>query len=166
MCFTGNDGYQNFLVFAPMLISLILDCHRKVVKWTSTKISYEQIKPFDTSLQPTMSNLANGRVNFEFSKSALVQKSFFSSLYSNFILNLYIFYELNTWPRNPANKFSLKKYLFCTVKLARNTIKSKFTYNGRGIAFDEEGSLSFGNDFARNVVIFGVDSKSTSHTDN
>ena len=44
--------------------------------------------------------------------------------------------------------------------------KSKFTYNGRGIAFDGEGSSSFDNDFAKNLVIFGVDNSSSSHTDN
>ena len=36
MYFTGDDGYQNFLVFAPMLSSLILDSNKKVTKWTST----------------------------------------------------------------------------------------------------------------------------------
>ena len=58
-----------------------------------------------------MSNLANGRVILKFNKSVLVQKSL-SSLYSNFILNSYIVYELNTWPRNPTNNFTLKNCLF------------------------------------------------------
>ena len=49
------------------------------------------------------------------------------------------------------------------VKLAGNTIKSKFTYNGWEIAFYGEGSWRFGNDFARNVVIFGVDNSSSSN---
>ena len=35
--------------------------------------------------------------------------------------------------------FSLKNCLFGTVKLVRNTIKSKFIFNGNGIAFDGEG---------------------------
>ena len=40
-------------------------------------------------------------------------------------------------------------------------------YSGYGIAFDELGSWSFDNDFARNVlVIFGVDNNYSSHTDN
>ena len=77
-----------------------------------------------------MSNLANGRVNLKFNNSVLVKKKSFSSLYSKFILNLYIVYELNTWPCNPANNFILKIVLFGTVKLARNTIKNKLTYNG------------------------------------
>ena len=52
------------------------------------------------------------------------------------------------------------------MKLVRNAIKSKFFYNGWEKEFDGKGSRSFGNDFARNVVIFGVDNSSSSHTDN
>ena len=86
MYFTGKDGYQNCLVFAPMISSLVLDSNRKVTNWILTGISSEKIKPFDTGLEPTMSNLANGRVNLKFKNPVLVQKSF-SSLYSNFVLN-------------------------------------------------------------------------------
>ena len=161
--FTGKDSYQNFLVFASMLSSLILDSNTKVTNWISTGISSEKTKPFDTGLATKMSNLASGRVNLKTNNSVLVQKRF-SSLYSNFILNLV--YELNTWPRNPINNFTLKSCLFGTVKLVRNTIKSKFTYNGRGIAFDGEGSWSFGIDFAQNVVIVSVDNSSSSQTAN
>ena len=97
MYFRSNDGYQNILVFAPMLNSLILDSNKKVTNQISTIISTEKIKPFDTNLEPIMSNLAN---------------------------------ELNHWPRNPANNFSLKNCFFGTVKLVRNAIKSKFIYKG------------------------------------
>ena len=50
MYFTGNDGYQSFLVFAPMLRSLILDSNTEVTDWISTGILSEEIKPFDTAL--------------------------------------------------------------------------------------------------------------------
>ena len=75
-----------------------------------------------------MSNLANGRVNLKFDNSVLVQKSD-SSLCSNFILNLYVVCKLNTWQKILANNFTLKNSLFGTVKLVRNRIKSKFTFN-------------------------------------
>ena len=65
MYFTDNDGYQNFLVFAPMLSSLIIHSDRKFTNWRSTRISSEKIKPFDTGLEPTMSNLPNGGVNLK-----------------------------------------------------------------------------------------------------
>ena len=50
-------------------------------------------------------------------------------------------------------------------QISKKQNKIKFTYNGRGIAFDGEGSWRLVIDFARNVVIFGGDSSSSSHTD-
>ena len=76
MYFTGNVGYQNFLVFAPMLSSLLLDNNIKATNWISTGISYEKNEPFDTGLEPTMSNLANGRMSLKSNNSVLVQKNF------------------------------------------------------------------------------------------
>ena len=53
------------------------------------------------------------------------------------------------------------------IQIALFADKSKFTYNGRGIAFDGKKSYqSFDNNTARNVVIFGVDNSSSSHIDN
>ena len=147
-----------------MLSSLILGSDKKVINWVSTGISSEKIKPFDTNLEPTLSNLTNCKVILKFSNFVLVQKRF-PSLHGNFILNLYIFYELNARPRNPTNNFTSKIFLFGTVKLARNAGKSKCTYNGWGIAFDGKGFWSFDNDKARNVVIFCVDNSWSSHID-
>lgn len=45
----------------------------------------------------------------------------------------------------PKTEYGL---VFDTVKLTRNTIKSKTIFNGRGIAFH--------GTFARNVIILGV----------
>ena len=39
-------------------------------------------------------------------------------------------------------------------------------YSGYGIAFDGKGEWSFGNDFARNAISFGVDNSSSPHADN
>ena len=89
----------------------------------------------------------------------------FPSLYSNFILNLYIVYELNDWPCNPAKIFPLINFLFGTVTLVRKAIKSKFTYNGRVLLFNGKGLSSFDNGSAKNVVIFGVDNISPSQTE-
>ena len=50
MYFTGNDGYQYFLVFPLMLSSLMLDSNIKLTNWISNGISLEKIKPFDINL--------------------------------------------------------------------------------------------------------------------
>ena len=62
MCFTGNDGYKNFLVFSSILSALILDGNENITNWISTRTSFEKVKPFDINLKATMSDLANGRV--------------------------------------------------------------------------------------------------------
>ena len=118
MYFAGNDGYQNFLVFAPMLSSLILDCNKKVTNRISNGISSEKNIPFDTNLEPIIFNLANGRVILKLNNSVLMQKKL-SSMYSMFILNLYIVCELNTWPRNPNNNFPLSNCFLVPYKKCR-----------------------------------------------
>ena len=75
-------------------------------------------------------------------------------------------YELNNWPCNRTNNFPLIICVFGTGKLVRKAVKSKFAYNDQGIACDGEGSWSFGNGFARNAIIFGVENSSSSHVDN
>ena len=65
-----------------------------------------------------MSNLGNGRIILKFNNSVLVQQNY-SSLYSNFILNLHIVPEINNWLRNPSNDFTIKNCLFGTVKLRK-----------------------------------------------
>ena len=69
MCFTGDDGYHNVSVFVLMLSFLIIDSNRKVTNWILTGILSVNIKPFDTNLELTMSNLVNGRINFKFNNS-------------------------------------------------------------------------------------------------
>ena len=49
---------------------------------------------------------------------------------------------------------------------SKNSYESKNMCNGYRIAFNEDGSWSFGNEFAKNVVIFGVDNSLSSHNDN
>ena len=59
-----NYSLSLFLVFVLRLSSLTLDKNKKSTNWLLTRISSE-IKPFDTDLEPTMFNLANGRVTLK-----------------------------------------------------------------------------------------------------
>ena len=52
------------------------------------------------------------------------------------------------------------------TNIAKNSDKQKYVYSSFGIAFDWKGDWSFDNDYARNVIIFGVDNSSSSHADN
>ena len=64
-----------------------------------------------------------------------------------------------------VNNFKLKNFFFGAANVVRNREKSKYVYSGYGVAFYGVGSWSFGNDFARNVVIFGFENSSSSHPD-
>ena len=48
---------------------------------------------------------------------------------------------------------------------SKNSDKEKYVYSGYGIALDSDGSLSFDNDTARDVIIFGADRSSSSHVE-
>ena len=58
-----------------MLSLLMLDIKRSTTSWISTIITSENIKSFDTDLEPTMLSLANGRVILKFNHSAILQKN-------------------------------------------------------------------------------------------
>ena len=57
-------------------------------------------------------------------------------------------------------------YLEQLTNILKNSDKEKYVYSGYRIIFDSEGEWSFGNDYARNVIIFGVDNSSSFHSDN
>ena len=50
--------------------------------------------------------------------------------------------------------------MFGKFRFVRNAIKSKFTYNDSK-DWEGEGLRSFDNEFARNVIIFGLDNNSS-----
>ena len=62
--------------------------------------------------------------------------------------------------------FLFKNCLFGTTTIVKNSNKEKWVYRGHAIADDGKCAWSFGNDSARNVMIFSVDNSSSSHTDN
>ena len=58
------------------------------------------------------------------------------------------------------------KKLFGTTNIVKDSDKEKYVFSCYRIALDGTGEWNFGNEFARNVVIFCVDNSSSSHTDN
>ena len=74
--------------------------------------------------------------------------------------------KLNAWPKNPLDNFTLKYCLLDGTNIIENGKKDKWVYRSYKIAFDGKGSWSFGNDFAKNVAIFGVSNSSSSHSNN
>ena len=74
--------------------------------------------------------------------------------------NIYIVYEIASDYKD-MNYLTLENCLFGSVKLTKNADTNKYEYSGYNIGFDREVSFSFGNDFSKNVIIFGVDMSSS-----
>ena len=64
--------------------------------------------------------------------------------------------------KKTAQKIYIKK-LFGATNVAKD--KEMYLYSSYGIALDGKGKCSFGNDFVRNVIMFGVDNSSSSYSD-
>ena len=83
-------------------------------------------------------------------------------------VNLYIAYELNVWSYDLDTDFTLKNSLFGDGKLTENTDPHNYSHSGYGIAFDTSlaFSLSRGDGFGKNVIIFGLGNSSSVYGDN
>ena len=81
-------------------------------------------------------------------------------------VNVYIVYDSDAFPKNTTKIFKLKNCLLGATNIIKNSDKEKCVYSWYGITFDSAGSWSINNDFARNVIVFGVSDSSTSHSDN
>ena len=79
---------------------------------------------------------------------------------------LFIIYYLDNLPKNPSNNFKIKSCLFGATNIAKNSNESKHGQSSYRITLDGADSCSFGNEFIKNVIIFGVDNSSSSHKDN
>ena len=163
--FTSNDGSQNTFIYQPTLDALELKKDKGtdyVLSCKSKGVYNSKLKPLYTAFLHSI-KLSEYRIGIEFDKDpfAVEQNNYLTK-----IVNVYIVYDLDAWPRNPTNNFKFKNCLFGTLNIVKNSDKEKYIYSGYGIIFNSASSWSLGNDFAKNVVIFGVDNSSSSHSNN
>ena len=97
----------------------------------------------------------------------LIQQINFFLQHFFFLLNLFIVYELDSWPLDSNFAFALDGCLFGGVKLTKNADPDKHSYSGYGNGLDTSvyHSLLDGS-VGKNVIIFGVDMNSSVHIDN
>lgn len=102
---------------------------------------------------PRIINYFDHKIKLQFNNSILVEEK---NKYVTKIVNAHIVYDLDYCPKNPPDNFSLKSYLFGANNTVINSEKSKYVYSGYETAFDGAVLQSFGNDFARNVVLLKI----------
>ena len=133
-----------------------------VPSWKSKGVYNSTLKPLYTAFLYSI-ELSEYRMGIKFDKDpwAVEQKNYVSQ-----IVNTYIVYDLDAWPRNLTNNFKIKNCLFGSTSVVKNSENEKYMYSGYWITFDSAGSWSFDSAIARNVIIFGVDNSPSSHADN
>ena len=82
--------------------------------------------------------LSGYRTGIKLDDSALVAEK---NNYASKIANAYIVYDLDTWPKNPLNNFTLKKCFLGATNIVKSNVKEKFVYNGYAIALNEVSML-------------------------
>ena len=162
---------QNYLVYECRYYSFKNNANNKITAWKSTGIDNLSVNSdlkaiSDTTLLlPSIEN--NGRMNVKFSGNYFVQNKFINPNAST-VLNIYIVYKLDAISSTKNTDCTIQNALFGAVKITKNASdSSKNKYEGYGICFDEGGTFSKGNiNNGRNVLIFGVDESSFSHSTN
>ena len=162
-----EDDTQNYLVFQPIFRYFKVNTINNtdyILSWKSKGLSVETINPPTTGFSPSINYVGN-KIRVKFNGSCLKQSNKLTYTYKT-IVNIYIVYELGASSSNNIDP-TLKNCLFCAVILTKNVDIDKYKYSRYGIGFDRTSSFSFpSGGFGQNVLIFGVDMSSSSHTDN
>ena len=119
----------------------------------------------NVSVCPKLIWINNSEKRLKFKGSFLKQED--NAPFSlNNVVNLFIDYDLDRWSRDINTSFTLKDWLFGTVKLTKNADTDKYKYSGYGAAFNScsEFLLSDGR-MQKNVIVFGADISLPVHID-
>ena len=160
--FMSNDRSQKICLLTNTLYLKKDKGTDFVFSWKLKGVYNSKLKSLYTAFLHRV-KLSEHRIGIKFDKDPLAVEQ---NNYLIKIVNVYIAYDLDAWPRNPTNNFKFKNCLFGAISMLKNSDKEKYVYSKYRITFDSGGFLSFDNDTARNVIIFGVDNSSSSHADN
>ena len=120
--FASNDGSQNTFVYQPTLDTLELKKDKGtdyVLSWKSKGVYNSKLKPFHTAFLHTI-KLSEYRIGIKFDEDPLAVAQ---SNYLTKIVNVYIVYDLDAWPRNPNNNLKFNNCLFGATNIIKNSDK-------------------------------------------
>ena len=134
--------------------------------WQSKGLSNEKINAANTNTDNDLAPIVkfNGsQMYLEFKKAVLKENK---ATYSHgSVANIYIVYKLKPYV-NANTGLTINDCLFGAIKLTKNSDPVKYKYEGYGICFDSIWTYSFGNEYAKNVIIFGANLKNSVHAIN
>ena len=140
--FTRDYGVQNMFVYQPtqILNTLSFGDQKEYIfqAWCIKSWFLPKVKYFNKKL---IIQLNNTPLDIE------------ENNYTTKIVNVYIVYDLDDWPKNPLRNFALKNCLLGATNIVKNNEAEKYVYSDYVTAFDGKGSWNFDDDFDRNVIM-------------
>ena len=143
---------------------------KNISAWKSTGIfnysSRSNMNAFGNS-KNDLSNLKNdGRMHVYLSGNHFQQNKVIIPNNNNAI-NIHCVYKLDPIVSSRDDTFAIQNALFGAMQITKNADTSKYNYKGYGICFDEGAQFGFAHTTnARNVLIFGANMSSNTHTTN
>ena len=116
-----------------------------ITGWKSKGLYNSKLRALHSVFLPNVKYFAN-KIGIQFNNTLLVLEQI---NYITKIVNVYIIYDLDNWPKNPLRNCTLKTCLLGATNIVKNSNKEKYVYIGYGIAFDGKADWSFGNDLAK-----------------
>ena len=120
--FTSNDGSQNTFLHQPTLDALELKKDEGtdyVLSWKSKGVFSSKLKPLYAAFLQ-IKKLSEYRIGIKFYKDSLAVEQ---NNYWNKVVNAYIAYDLDAWPRNPAKNSKFNNCLFRETNILNNSDK-------------------------------------------
>ena len=118
------------------------------------------------SLSPKLVWMNNSRIRLKFKGNCLKQENKAAFTPKN-VVNLFIVYELDTWPQDLDTEFALNDCLLGNIKITKNADFNKYSSSGYGIGDDSRSDFSIQNlDWSENVIIVRVIMSPSAHTNN
>ena len=131
-----------------------------IIGWKSKFLYNSELIALYNAFLPNVNYFGN-KIGIQLNNTPLVIEQI---NYTRKIVNVWIVYDLDNWPKNLLTNFTLENCLFGVTNIVKNSDKEKYGYSVYGIAFDWKSEWIFG--LAQDVIVFGVDNSSSSHTDN
>ena len=118
----------------------------------------------DSNFLGPLLNYSGNKIRVKFSGSCLKQDKV--TYNHGKLITIYIVYEISK-NHNISSLPTIENCLYGAISLSKNADIDKYRYSGYGIAFDRHGFfLHPSGGTGRNVIIFGVDTSSSTKIDN
>ena len=135
ICFTSNDGSQNRFVYQPTfnVLKLKIDKGSEYILGQKSKALYNsKLIVLYNAFLPN-ENYFGKKIGIQFNNNSLVIEQI---NYTRKIVNNYILYDLDNWPKNRLTNLTIENCLFGVENIVKNNDKEKYVYSRYGIAFD------------------------------